>query len=600
MKITFYVLLTLLLLNPSVNLIEFDNRFIDFQQFFVYGIVLLLATIKILAHISSKENLNIRCNMIDCLILLFALWFCIRFYFTDIFSFRSEIFIKFSMYMLLYASIKSRIVNTGKAFKLLYTVFSVFSILICTYGILQFFNIIPSNNLFFKMTGLFNNPSSFTNLLCLIFPIVLTGFWLPLKRHDREIKTASLISIFLMIITVFLANERSALLGFMAGLLLVLNKKYGLIYALKKAYNSSKLKPVIICSCLVSTLACVYLIYLIRPRSFAGRFFIYSNTLQIIRNHFMWGIGPGKFESVYNLYQSQYFKVHNLQGHEWQIADNVGVAFNDLLQLFCETGVIGFVFMMIGIAIIVRNYKNMIWENSSLPAIGLICSFFSVIVVSLFSYPLQNFVIMLYVVILVSLLSENTKISLPFQSITFKANRFACAFVGFGSIGLLTGVLFYLGENQVKWKNMVFKSPESAISLQQYRDLYPALQDNGYFLYNYGSEMAADKDYQEGRNILAQAKKYVMDPDVLIYSGDCFLGLNDNRQAEKEYLSAYYMVPKKLLSQYALMQYYHAIKNDDKANGWAEKIIKSEPIVYSADELEIKNQAAKFLTRSCN
>jgi O-antigen polymerase len=597
MKITSYSLLIILLLSPLVNIINFDKRFFDWQEYYIYISIVAFFIINCFYRILSKKNLAVRFNIIDLLVVTFLVWFFVRFYFTDIFAFENEIFIKLSVCILLYVSVRSSQINLSGAINFLYAFLPLFSILICVYGILQFLSIIPSNNLFFKMTGLFDNPSTFTNFLCLIFPVILVGYWNASTYKNNWIKILSLISIYLMITTALLGNERAALLAFIAGLILVFNKKYKLFQLLKKSGTTGRVKYYVICSVGAISAGGFYLLYLIRPESFAGRWLIYKNTLNIIKDHPLWGIGPGKFESVYNLYQSQYFSGHHGVGPESRIADNVDVAFNDFLQIFCETGIVGFFCLIVGVIILIRIYRTNSWEKSS-SNLGLISSILAIFTAALFSYPLQNFVIMVYLVIIIGLVSKNVETRAVFPQITF--NKYVYVLVGFIYAGILIGILFNLSKNQLKWENIANSNQESGTSLQQYQELYPALKDNGYFLYNYGSEMAFDKNYPEGKYVLRRARKYLMDPDVLIYSGDCYLGLKDYKKAEEEYLAAYYMVPKKLLPQYALMQYYHAIKDDNKANAFAEKIIKAVPVAYSEDELEMKQQAVQYLAKNCN
>lgn len=446
------------------------------------------------------------------------------------------------------------------------------------------------------MTGLFNNPSVFTNFLSLIFPIVLAGFWAPC--NNKWIKRLSLIGVYLMIVTVFLGNERAAFLAFGAGLLLVLNKKYVLAKSLNNFLKTNNVKYYILCLLVVVIAGGSYFLYSIRPQSFFGRLFIYENTLRIIGDHPFLGIGPGKFESIYNLYQSRYFNIHQVSAYGNQVADNTDVAFNDFLQLFCETGLIGFICVVTSAVVLVKIYRNSNFEKNSLHMVGIISGVLSILIASLFSYPLQNFIILLYLVILISLLSKAIAPWKVFRPITL--NRNVYAFFGFLWAGTLISILFSLSKNQLKWEANVYDNLEPEASLQQYSELYPVLKNNGYFLYNYGSEMAFNKHYGNGRYILSQAKKYFVDSDILIYSGDCFLGLKDYKHAEEEYLTAYYMVPKKLLPQYALMQYYQEIKDYNKANIFAEKIIKSTPVSYSEDELAIKQQAVQLLTKNCN
>jgi len=597
MKTIYTALIIILLSSPLVNFIDFDARFLDWQQYYLYSCSLLLVILNCIWGLFSRGNSTLRVTIFDCVLAGFAAMFFSRFYFTDIFSFTNDVFIKFSICILLYISIRFSRFDAYPIIRDLYIFLPIFSILLCVYGLMQFLNIIPANNLFFKMTGLFENPTNFTNFLAMLFPIVLAGFWMQ-PNQDRWIKVCSLIAIYLMVLTIYLGNERAAWVAFAAGLLLVANKKYKLTEFLKNTLKNSKIRYTAFCLVPAVAAGTFYLLYLMRPESFAGRWLIYKITFRIIRNHPFWGIGAGKFGSVYNLYQSRYFNGMHTSGYEHKIADSVDVAFNDFLQLFCEIGIFGFCCVVTAVVILIKIYRTVSREKNDFTTVGLVASLLTVSITAMFSYPLQNFVIMSYLLVMSALLSRKLLI---FRTLSqWKSSKFFYNIGGLLYALILSSLLFNLAKSKLQWKNMAYNNQDPARSIRGYKELYVTLKDDRYFLYNYGSEMAADKNYDIGMNILSRTKRYLVDPDVLIYSGDCLLGLQDYKGAEREYLCAYYMVPKKLLPQYALMQYYHAINNDKQANAFAEKIIKAVPVAYSEDELEIKRQAAQYLIKNCN
>lgn len=75
--------------------------------------------------------------------------------------------------------------------------------------------------------------------------------------------------------------------------------------------------------------------------SVSGRMTIYKVCQNILRDHWLLGVGPSRFGSVFNSYQADYLHQPGISTYKQSLADNTFEAFNILLQLWIEYGLIG-------------------------------------------------------------------------------------------------------------------------------------------------------------------------------------------------------------------------------------------------------------------
>jgi tetratricopeptide (TPR) repeat protein len=247
---------------------------------------------------------------------------------------------------------------------------------------------------------------------------------------------------------------------------------------------------------------------------------------------------------------------------------------------------------------VIKAIKNAYYNSFEQPAsLAIVGSISGIAVISLFSYPLRDFVILSYLIILISTIRDPNEKLMEFNfSPLVKKTIILTLLMIIGCISLIN---IYLVDAQYKWEKIAFSSDNSYTRLKKYIDIYPALDNNGSFLYNYGVELSINNKYAESLALLERAKKYFTNTDLLIYSGDDYLGLNNHEKAREQYSKAITMVPKKFLPRYALMQFYQAIHDKKAADSLAERIL-TERIIYPSVEVNtIKAQSLELL-KSCN
>lgn len=83
------------------------------------------------------------------------------------------------------------------------------------------------------------------------------------------------------------------------------------------------------------------LITLVKVDSTSGRLLIYKLSFELLKDSFPGGIGVGNYGAEIGTYQVEYFKRGDYTQKELLLADNVGHAYNDYLELFIELGLLG-------------------------------------------------------------------------------------------------------------------------------------------------------------------------------------------------------------------------------------------------------------------
>lgn len=119
-----------------------------------------------------------------------------------------------------------------------------------------------------------------------------------------------------------------------------------------------------------------------------ARLYMYFNTLRMIRDHLIFGIGFGNFKYVYPRYRDH---------REWAISGlntRVEEAHNEYLQVFSEVGLLGF----LAFVFIIFRILKMSWEllhketfnQSFFLSMALSMGIFSTLIQCLFDFNLQN------------------------------------------------------------------------------------------------------------------------------------------------------------------------------------------------------------------
>ncbi|MBL1407348.1 O-antigen ligase family protein [Sphingobacterium faecale] len=100
----------------------------------------------------------------------------------------------------------------------------------------------------------------------------------------------------------------------------------------------------------------IFLLYYVKIDSSNGRILIWNVSSTIMKDHWMTGIGLGRFSQEHMHYQKEYLGTKVEDGEKFnRLAGDVRFAFNDFLQIFIEGGILiltMFVFIVLSIILL--------------------------------------------------------------------------------------------------------------------------------------------------------------------------------------------------------------------------------------------------------
>lgn len=187
--------------------------------------------------------------------------------------------------------------------------------------------------------NVFANPGHFSSFLMAYCPVLCSiGYFKKSEiKADSLLKNLCFIVCGITFLIVVFNNTRTSWMS-----ALIISSIYHWIWQSKKNKNAD-IRPSIsidrIMQIAFSILLFAIASYSIKKDSSDGRSLIWKLSTKIIQDNPLTGVGFNRFDGVYNLYQSDYFKTHNDPRAAW-LADNVLVAYNEFLQLLAELGLI--------------------------------------------------------------------------------------------------------------------------------------------------------------------------------------------------------------------------------------------------------------------
>jgi len=379
-----------------------------------------------------------------------------------------------------------------------------------------------------------------------------------------------------MVISIYLLNRAFLIGSFVAILFLLVNYK-------KVKFTKRTVTAI---SLLVIALI-ISLAFFIKSDSTLGRMLIYKISWNMFADHFITGIGFGKFQINYNLYQAAYFKAGYFTEKEFLLADNVFFAFNDYWQFIIEFGLIGLTLMIAVVVLIVKMIKKLLKANPLNHFIKLMVSLLLIILTAaLFTHVFEKKVFQIFIVISLAgfvyvshfrktILSINNIIVIVF-SLGFVVFRYA------------DDVMFLSSYNKFEKAKILSSNGYKLESQKLYTEVYPKLKDDVGFLIFYSNEFF---EYKDPRFVL---KDYLLvsekrtDYKVYMKLASIYERLKQHSKAEETYLMAIYMVPNRFSSRMALFDFYLRTGNFLKAKELGNSILKMPVKIPSNRVLFIK------------
>lgn len=378
-----------------------------------------------------------------------------------------------------------------------------------------------------------------------------------------------------------MTNARAAYLALLASVSYCLYTKF---VAKKRTYNPLTINSIItfLIILFIGTL------YKQKPQSADGRLLIWKISAKMIQNKPFLGYGKGGFTANYMYYQAEYMK-STASISEKRLAGSTHLAFNDLLRITVEHGLIG---MLIYIAIIVWILRQ---PKKKDPISITIKSLLSGIVLwGMFAYPDSTFSILTLLVMSVACYFN-------------RATRNTCIHISGKLSKFIVMILYvtapFLAERlSTKWQ--IYHGMH--IYLQSYSA--KSIARNFNVLNHFKKEMANDIGFAHlycqmakmgNRDIelistISFLENKFPDPSIWVMKGDYLKKNGELEKAEAAYKLASNMVPTLQTPRGRLAILYNEIGQKKEAIRIVQEILKEETKVYNFDTFRLHRELKRI------
>lgn len=325
----------------------------------------------------------------------------------------------------------------------------------------------------------------------------------------------------------------------------------------------------------------IYGLYIYRPGSANGRLLIWRISMDMVWEKPLLGWGSDGFRQHYMAFQEKYFHLHPDSGFS-SCADNNFYAFNEVLRIIVENGILGMLFIGILGTIIIRI------PTDSSPEIRMIKAMLSVIAVfSCFSYPLSNWQLSILLLSCLAFLSSKTSV-LCLSHIFWYGKV-----IGVVVTGMIYGILLLPYQKAYRtWERALVKiKKEPLVGLQEMQSIKDELSRQPFFLQSYGRCLNQNGFYDQASNVLEEASQCYATYPVLIELGKSYRGMHEWRKAESCWKKAADRIPSRFLPVYLQMMMFQEKGDLCKARQLADRMINKKRKIESPELYDMLKNA---------
>lgn len=407
----------------------------------------------------------------------------------------------------------------------------------CIYNIFSFILFLV---ILFLLKDRFSLYRFYNSVVFTIFISTLICFLILYDLHYRCSYFSKITAITLLILNLAFAIYFSSRTSFV---IIIIT----LFFLIKSRY-SINLSNLLIAPILVGII--LYISFTFKIDSSFGRLFIWKNSLSILGDNWIDGVGLGRFPRVFMEYQQTLVKNLSFDNKYFLLAGNTSFAYNDVLEFMCKLGVLPFVIL---ISSFLYSYYRPI-RNKQIVNKVLVILFIS----SLLNYILQVIYFQLIMIVLISSLNY------PLQKYRYKCkNLFIISFILFILVGC--SVLFYF-----KYKS--YKNITSEIPLE-YSSFSLFLSDNPDYLWKYANSNFLNHNYSATISALNIVEHYAKNYDSEYLYAKTYNELGQYRLTEQHLINSINMYPSKYACRYELFLLYKKMQRYDDAAKVAKEII---------------------------
>ncbi len=427
-------------------------------------------------------------------------------------------------------------------------------------GAMQLFGLAVSHNNMCPMTGSFANSGPYGGFLSVCIAVTFAMAWeLRDSKNlcDRIIFGISVVSCCCGLIMLPASMSRA---GFVAlGV-------SATVFALTHKAIISKLNAPrwLTLSVLALMVAAGIVTFCLKKDSALGRLHIWEIEIRAVAEKPLTGYGYGNALGAYGDAQAKYFETKERSQERVRIAGCPEYAFNEYLRFGMEFGILGF---LLSVAVLVVGILLLLRVGSPLACGLIVWGTFAFA-----SYPLAVWQLRaLLAIFLGAAIGTNMNIGI-------KLRPFLTSFLLIAVVGLIC--IWTPGYVRKKEAENEWLDEQSALKLEFYEGvagrlalLYPQLDANYRYLYDYGYVLHKEGRYAESNEILRKGASLSSDPMFYNIIGKNYESMGDYVEAERNYLHSHYMVPSRLYPYILLMELKEKQGDSEHALGYARKAL---------------------------
>lgn len=575
----------------SIPVILFPNNYLFLQEEYYFFII--LCCFIVFYCIKNNFQITISFNCLDIVILCFSLYLVVNiFIHENSFNYFNYIQIFFLLVTYFLAKRIFKKVNNVDDF--------INALLVIGYieiigGFLQFFDIIPNLQPNMEIGGSFGNSapySLFISFLCPFFLYTLLNNYHGQKKSNIFFKFIYLLSV--LFIVIHTKNRASWIFLFISIMILFFYK-----YKLIKLFNRFKVFYKLIATSIFIVIFIFSLIFIFNYKidSSNSRIFVWNNTINLIKENPISGVGYNNFIYYYNKSQADYLKKKSYTTNDFLLAGDIKMAYNDYLQMIAELGLIGLLIFFIFFMVLFKSLKE-IYFNKNPKLILFLTVLIGIGISALYSYPFQIFKIKILFIIVLSWFSSQTN---PFyilnpnyikEEINFFIKKLVI-FISFVLV-LIFSVIVY---NLIQWKEAYnyYNEINASLGLKKFEKIYPILKNNIHFQYSYTSILLSTQNYFEVERKFSQLDDFFYDYDYFLMKAIYYMKIKNYVEAANWNKKALEIIPSRFIPRYNLLNCYIALNEHDNAIIIAKEILNISIKKYDERVEYIQNYSKKYL-----
>jgi O-antigen polymerase len=558
-------------------------------SYFLYTILVSILAILILFDLWAKNNIALQLSLPVISFLLFAFYILGQsivykyFFITQCYWIANTLLFLSAIYWVNITQEKDR--------EFIYKGIAILAIIESIIVILQFLKIAPTFNKYFAATGTWVNPNVTAMFLGMSLPIILAFTFKP------QFKKYAIVSICIVALALLLLMCRTAIIGAVVAITILLNAQYGYLQTIFKKYNALKISA-IICIAFSATIAMGYFLYVAKQSSADGRKIVWQISTNMISQKPIAGYGYGSFAKAYNTAQADYFSTNADIPTQKANASYIQMAYNEFLQNAVEGGFIGLLLFTLLLAVLLLLNKKILEKDTNNNVNMINAAIIAFAVMGIFNFTLQAIPVMVLFIIYIAIANENYKQ----YYITIKTKIVKQSILSI-CLSIITVFIVYQtlqADAYIKLKNMplFIKNGNASNALTQLQNLQYKLQNEEKFWLNYGNALRTQKNYVAAIDKYKNAISIKPCCDNYLSLAQCYIKTNHVDSAIVNCINAKNAEPNRMLPTYSLMQIYLNTKDSVNAIVQAKELISIKLKVVSKEAIFYKYKAKQLLIKS--